>query len=191
MGLAISLSREPSFSRAVVDVGTLQFIADIYPNMLDPNFHSKNQLHPAQLVLRALLEKLDPIQDASSVDHLLRLLNVKLSSSPPTGQTTTSFLMNVPMVRCISLGSETKLIRYLKIDLLAQKLRSTHTDDGLIYSPGCGNIISRFLVLNGRYDTRVYSTYSIDEQQMESKCSKCSFVFTLLMFLCRYHKRDL
>ncbi|KAF9073927.1 hypothetical protein BDP27DRAFT_1317696 [Rhodocollybia butyracea] len=152
IGLAISLSRKPSFSRAVMDVGTLQFIADLYPNMLDPNFHSKNQLHPAQLVLRALLEKLDPIQDAPSVDRLLRLLHVKPPSSPPTGQTTTSFLMNVPM-----------------IDLLAQKLRSIHIDEGLIYSPGCGNIISRFLVLNGRHDIRVpYPTYSIDEQQMEN-----------------------
>lgn len=78
----------------------LQFITDIHPGILEPGFQWSNQLLPAQLVLRALLEKLDSDNDSLYVTKIQKLLSADLPSSrkPIHPKTTESFLMNAPMV---------------------------------------------------------------------------------------------
>ncbi|KAE9407838.1 hypothetical protein BT96DRAFT_1013757 [Gymnopus androsaceus JB14] len=170
VALSVSLSQDSGFSRILMKLDMLQFITDIHPGILEPGFQWSNQLLPAQLVLRALLEKLDSDNDSLYVTKIQKLLSADLPSSrkPIHPKTTESFLMNAPMIA-----------------LLAQKLRSlpltgyfptpSHPEGNATtdnHDFGCGDIISKFLApsfiirCSGNRDARNYPPV-IDEEQIE------------------------
>lgn len=102
MALSVSLSEGPGFSRTIMELDILPFITRNYPSILEPRTEQWDQLLPVQLVLHALLEKLDSvdINDAGSVTQIQRLLDLpslERNLQQPTSRI--SYLVNVPLVR--------------------------------------------------------------------------------------------
>lgn len=97
MGLTISLSEGPGFSRLAIELDLITFITDIYPRLVESKSPRLKRLLPAQMVLSALLDKLDPENDAASITRLQKLLAIspqlscERDSSSPSNQTIFSF----------------------------------------------------------------------------------------------------
>ncbi|KAE9398338.1 hypothetical protein BT96DRAFT_940233 [Gymnopus androsaceus JB14] len=82
MALGIVLSEDPGFSRMVLELHMLEFIVDLYPDILQLKSSWPGHLAPTQLVLRALLEKLDLVQDTKSIAQLHRFLTLITENAP-------------------------------------------------------------------------------------------------------------
>ncbi|KAE9391157.1 hypothetical protein BT96DRAFT_318160 [Gymnopus androsaceus JB14] len=77
MGLAISLSRSPAFSRLVaIELDLVTFMIRIYPSFLKPKKPWSRELLRAELVLIALLNKLDPVNDYLPIARLNKVLSL-------------------------------------------------------------------------------------------------------------------
>jgi len=77
MGLAISLSRSSAFSRLVAtELDLVSFMTQIYPSFLKPKMPWSRELLRAELVLIALLEKLDPVNDYQPIARLHEVLSL-------------------------------------------------------------------------------------------------------------------
>lgn len=74
MALAITLRKDPEFSRLVIELNILNLIYDTYPDIIEPKPHWPEHLVAVQLLLRALLKNLDPVEDSKSIARLQELL---------------------------------------------------------------------------------------------------------------------
>ncbi|KAF9067667.1 G-protein alpha subunit-domain-containing protein [Rhodocollybia butyracea] len=79
LGLTSSFSKDPAFSRLLMELNIPLFITETYPNILKPKHRWSMHLLPARLLLHALIENLDPVKDTTSVAQLQKLLR---GSSP-------------------------------------------------------------------------------------------------------------
>ncbi|KAE9404404.1 hypothetical protein BT96DRAFT_973225 [Gymnopus androsaceus JB14] len=95
LSLTISLSQKPAFAKLVIGVNILTFITEYYPGIHELKSYWPRHLLPAQLVLRTLLEKLDPIEDVSAISQLLELLPVTTEDTPFGDQLPSSIHSNV------------------------------------------------------------------------------------------------
>ncbi|KAF9067670.1 G-protein alpha subunit-domain-containing protein, partial [Rhodocollybia butyracea] len=74
LGLTTSFSKDPAFSRLLIELNIPLLITETYPNILEPKHRWSMHLLPARLLLRALMENLDPVEDTTSIVHLQELL---------------------------------------------------------------------------------------------------------------------
>ncbi|KAF9024785.1 hypothetical protein BDP27DRAFT_1352099, partial [Rhodocollybia butyracea] len=88
VGLTISLSSSPAFSRLVLRVN----IPYIIGKLLALRDEWSKYLLPGQFVLHALIKNLDPVEDSTSIYHLRRILN----SNPTLGPIPASFFLSAP-----------------------------------------------------------------------------------------------
>ncbi|KAJ3732836.1 G-protein alpha subunit-domain-containing protein [Lentinula guzmanii] len=70
IAFSVASSSTSSFSRLVIEVDFLSFITDLYPDIPSSTIDRRVYSFPAQLVLHALSEKLDPAVDSLSVARL-------------------------------------------------------------------------------------------------------------------------
>ncbi|KAF5367665.1 hypothetical protein D9757_010994 [Collybiopsis confluens] len=114
LSLAVSISPDESFSRVVIGANTLGFIIETYPGVTESNVHwpkRAKRLLPAQFVLRALLEKLNPVEDISSITQLHNMLS---NARPNTADGFPSPLPYAPGEGNILLASIRANISYLQ-----------------------------------------------------------------------------
>ncbi|KAE9391165.1 hypothetical protein BT96DRAFT_979948 [Gymnopus androsaceus JB14] len=95
MGLVISSSRGPAFSRLVVvelDLVTVMFMTQMYPGLLKPKMPSSRELLQSELVLSVLLKKLDPGNDYFPVTRLNKVLSLTTTNvaSPLSNELSTT-----------------------------------------------------------------------------------------------------
>ncbi|KAE9391160.1 hypothetical protein BT96DRAFT_318270 [Gymnopus androsaceus JB14] len=93
MGLVISSSRRPSFSKLVaVELDLVTFMAQIYPGLVEPKTPLSREPLRAKLVLRVLLKKLDPVNDYLPVTRLNKILSLTTTdiASPSSNELSTT-----------------------------------------------------------------------------------------------------
>ncbi|KAJ3997715.1 G-protein alpha subunit-domain-containing protein [Lentinula boryana] len=84
IAFSIASSSTSSFSRLVIEVDLLSFITELYPDMLSSTIDRRMDSFPAQLVLHALSEKLDPAIDSLSVARLHSIFDERFHLSIDT-----------------------------------------------------------------------------------------------------------
>lgn len=113
IALTISLSKTSHFSSDKLEI-LLTFIAEIYPDIIKLRLHCSDLLTPAKLVLRALLDKLDPISMgrvhkllAITTEAKLDFLNIYETSTISCIMSHVWYLQsfNIPMTTWISTRS--------------------------------------------------------------------------------------
>ncbi|KAF9065085.1 hypothetical protein BDP27DRAFT_1332472 [Rhodocollybia butyracea] len=83
LGLTISLSKGPAFSRSMTQLDIPFFLTETHTSSLEFNHPWSIHLLPARLLRQALLEHLDPVDDAMAISQLRGLLS-DLKPGPTT-----------------------------------------------------------------------------------------------------------
>ncbi|KAJ3993525.1 G-protein alpha subunit-domain-containing protein [Lentinula boryana] len=84
IAFSVASSSTSSFSRLAIEVDLLSFITDLYPDILSSTIDRRMYSFPAQLVLHALSEKLDPAVDSLSLARLHSIFDKRFHLSIDT-----------------------------------------------------------------------------------------------------------